>query len=342
MKNPIDLSIGYPEGETPVHIKLAGINAIRMGFTRYTPASGISELRSAIAEKLEKVNGIDMSPEAVSVLPGATTGILLTYLAVLNPGDEIIVPDPFFPPYRDLAFVVGAKPVFVDTYPDFRLRASEIAKKITRKTKAIILNTPNNPTGAVYPKSEIIKIARLAKRKNLLVISDEIYEFFTYGKPHFSIGSVYPNTITLNSFSKSYSMTGWRIGYAAGPREIIDAINELAQYTVFSTSSIAQKAALAAVKRPPTLLILKYKRKNKLVRQNIDVGRIYGMKGAYYAFIRTPQGMTDLEFAKRAEERNMIVLPGRAFSNRKDYIRISYAKKEYVLRKALRILNEIK
>ena len=339
----IDLSIGYPADDTPTNVKNAGSTAIHRGHTRYTPTQGILPLRDAIKRKLNRENGIEVSDDQVTVTPGVTSAILFAYLALLNPGDEVLIPDPYFPPYKDLATIIGAQPVLVNTFPDFELTAERIAEYITPRTRAVVVNTPNNPTGTVYDEKELRKIARLAKEKNLVVISDEIYEHFVYTKEHFSIGKIYPNTLTLNGVSKAYAMTGWRIGYIAGPAEIIAAINELQQYVIFSSSSIGQHAAAEAMQQPPKRLRSKYEKKAALVRQRL--GRTYsvrGCEGAYYAFMPVPGGTDDLEFLDRAIEAGVLVLPGRAFSSRKDYFRISYATKDKLLSKALDSLAQLR
>lgn len=337
----IDLSIGYPEDATPGYIKAAGIKAIEDNFTRYTPSNGIFELRAALAEKLARENDIQVTASQVTVTPGVTTAIILAYLAILDPGDEILVPDPYFPPYRDLATMIGAKAVLVDTHPSFQLTAKLIDEKITPKTKALVINSPNNPSGAVYPETELRRIARLAEKHKLIVISDEIYEYFSYDIPHFSIGSIYPRTLTLNGFSKAYAMTGWRIGYIAGPALIIDAINELQQYVVFSSSSIAEKAALAALKFSPIRLTKKYKAKRALALKYLEPNfEIFGAQGAFYVYLRLPVGIDDLTFAAEAAKRGVIVLPSRAFSARTDYIRVAFAANHQALVKGLKKVRQ--
>jgi aspartate aminotransferase/aminotransferase len=325
--NPLDLSIGFPEDDTPDYIKLAGVEAIQKNHTRYTATNGMAELRTAIARKLEKENYISATPDCVTVTPGVTTGILLSYLAILDPGDEILLPDPFFPPYHDLAVMLGAKVVLVDTAPTFQLTAALIEPLITDKTKALVVNSPNNPSGAVYPKEEMVKIAALAKKHGLLIISDEIYEHFSYDEQHFSIGSIYRDTLTLNGFSKGYAMTGWRIGYIAGPQPIIDAINELQQYTVFSSSSISQHAALAALSQNPRNIAANYKAKRDSAKQLLESAfpDIQGAQGAFYFFLRLPPGVEDMRFVNQLSHRGVIVLPGSAFSQHNDYIRIAFA-----------------
>lgn len=342
MTDPIDLSIGFPEDDTPGVIKKAGIKAIQKGQTRYTPSNGTLALRSALAAKLELKNGISATAETVTVTPGVTTGILLAYLALLNPGDEVLLPDPYFPPYRDIATMLGAVPVLVDTFPDFQLTASRLEPLITEKTRVIIINSPNNPSGAVYPESELRKIARLAKKHNLIIIADEIYEHFAYDVPHFSIGSIYPQTLTLNGFSKAYAMTGWRLGYMTGPLAIISAINQLQQYVVFSSSSIAQAAGIAALQYDPSNLTTKYRRKRDMVLEYLSgTYDLSGSQGAFYAFVPVPKGHNDISFTHAALDKNVIILPSRAFSQHTDYVRIAFATERKKLERGLKILRTI-
>jgi aspartate aminotransferase len=341
--DPIDLSIGIPEELTPEHIKAAGIRAIEEDKTVYTPANGIPELRAALAEKLQRENGINCTQETVTIVPGLTTGQLLVYLAILDPGDEIIVFDPYYPPYPHLASMVGARVVYVSTLPTFQPDLAAIEASITNKTKVIVVNSPNNPSGAVYPEETLRKIAAIAEQHNLLVISDEIYEHFVYEGQHFSIGSIYENTITMNGFSKEHAMTGWRVGYIAGPPEIINAINELQQYVVMSSSSIAQHAALAALDQKPEHLVKHYKEKRDLVVKRLsEMGyKTRGLQGAYYAFIKAPNDLVDTEFVDLATEHGLILVPGRAFSTLHGYIRISYGTDMHTLQRGLNALEKL-
>jgi len=340
--DPIDMSIGFPEDNTPDYIKMAAVEAIKNNHTRYTPTNGLAELREAVAQKLKKDNGIQALPSNVSITPGITTGILLSYLAVLDPGDEVLLPDPFFPPYHDLAIMLDAKLKIIDTAPDFQLTAAAIEPLITDKTKLLVVNSPNNPSGAIYPKEELVKIAELAQKHDLLIISDEVYEHFAYDREHFSIGSIYPNTLTLNGFSKSYAMTGWRIGYIQGPQAIIDAINELLQYVVFSSSSISQHAALAALRQNPDSLTSKYRAKRDLGKDILSQAfpHISGAQGAFYMFLKLPGGVKDMGFVNHLAHRGVIVLPGSAFSRHEDYIRIAFALPDDRLKKGLELVAE--
>jgi aspartate aminotransferase/aminotransferase len=341
--NPIDLSIGIPEELTPEHVKAAAIRAINEDKTVYTPANGIPELRAALAEKLQNENGIPADGDNVTIVPGLTTGQLLVYLAVLDPGDEIIVFDPYYPPYPHLASMVGAHVVYVSTLPTFQPDLPALEASITNRTKVIVVNSPNNPTGAVYSEHTLRKIASIAAQHNILIISDEIYEHFVYDGKHFSVGSIYPNTITMNGFSKEHAMTGWRIGYITGPTEIIDAINELQQYVVMSSSSIAQHAALAALHDRPKDLIERYKHKRNLVRSlllsmNYEM---HGADGAFYAFVKAPGDLTDVEFVNRASDHGIILVPGRAFSRLHGFVRISYGTDLHTLERGLEALRNL-
>jgi len=323
----IDLSIGFPEEDTPETIKQAGIKAIQLNHTKYLPANGLAELRESIANKLKTENSISAAADNISVTPGLTTAILLCYLAIINPGDEVILPQPLFPPYYELAKIAGGVPVPLSTFPDFQLTAEAISQKITPRTKALVINSPNNPSGAVYDEAELRKIAALAKQHGIIVISDEIYEYFSYDKPHFSIGSLYEATLTLNGFSKAFAMTGWRVGYIAGPADIIEAINQLQQYVVFSSSSISQYAALEALRQPPLHLKDSYKAKRDLALSLLgeEFPDIKGGQGAFYLFLRLPPGLEDVKVVNQLSHKGVIVLPGSAFSSKTNYIRVSFA-----------------
>lgn len=340
--DPIDLSIGVPEELTAEHVKAAGIKAIQDNHTTYTPANGLPELREIIRKKLADENHLLPIANNVTIVPGLTTGQMLVYLATLDPGDEVIVFDPYYPPYPHLASMVGGHVVYVATLPDFQPDLPMLEASITNRTKMIVVNSPNNPSGAVYPESTLRKIAEIAEQHNLLVISDEIYEHFVHEGKHFSIGSIYPNTITMNGFSKEFAMTGWRIGYIAGPSDVIDAINELQQYSVMSSSSIAQHAAIAAMKNRPHING-KYKAKRDyLVQELIKMGlEVYGAQGAFYVFFKAPNNLTDLEFVNLASQHNLILVPGRAFSRLDGYIRISYGADMETLKRGMAALNKV-
>jgi len=344
LTNPIDLSVGITEDNTPAHIKAAGIQAIAANNTSYTATNGIHVLRHSIAEKLVRENGLPANSDNVSVSPGLTTALLMIYMALLDPGDEIIIIDPYYPPYVDVANAIGARAITVPTLPTFQLDLPAIESAVTKRTRAIVINSPNNPTGAVYDEASLTALAALAGNHGITVISDEIYEYFTYEKKHFSIGSIYPNTVTMNGFSKAYAMTGWRLGYVCGPREVIDAINTLQQYIVFSSSSIAQHAGLAALRAPLDLDVEKYRHKrNVAVEKLTSAGYVInGAEGAFYLYFQTPDNMDDAQFTEKAAARNLLLIPGSAFSSGRTNMRLSYGVQMDILEKGLDILVELK
>lgn len=340
--DPIDLSVGSPEDKTHEKIKQAGIRAIENNLTGYTPGNGISELRHAVTNKLYKENGIMLPANQVTIVPGLTTGLLLTYMAVLDPKDEVITMDPGYPPYAHLAKALGAKVVSIPTKSNFQLDLKKIRSSITDKTKLILINTPNNPTGAVYPEKDLRELVKIASERDILVISDEIYEHFVYDTKHFSIASIYPNTISMHGFSKQYSMTGWRLGYISGPYDVIEAINEIQQYAVFSSSAIAQWAALEALSLQSDLKG-KYKKKRDYVVKELQKAgiEVNGAQGSYYAFFKVPAVMDDIEFSERLLDHNLIMVPGRAFSSSHSYIRLSYGVPMDTLQKGMTELQKL-
>ena len=230
LKDPINFSIGQPDFDVPEPVKEAAIDAIRAGYNSYTQTQGIPPLRDAIGNELAEEFG-DW-PDMVLITSGVSGGLMLAMLATLNPGDEVVFVDPYFVMYKHLARLVGAVPVTVDTYPDFRFPAEKVEKAITPRTKMLILNSPSNPTGMVYQDEELQAAAAIARQHNLLLVSDEIYEALSYdGTCPSPVPHAPERTILLRGFSKTYAMTGWRMGYAAGPEAIIQEMTKLQQYT---------------------------------------------------------------------------------------------------------------
>jgi aspartate/methionine/tyrosine aminotransferase len=340
VKNPIDLSIGEPDFDIPEPIKEEGIKWIRAGFNKYTPSGGIPELREKL---LHYVRGKGIISDDVIVTAGVTGGILLALMVTLNPGDEVIIPDPYFVLYEYQVLLLGGKPVFVDTYPDFRLKEERLREAITDKTRIILVNSPNNPTGMVCSKEELDMVARVAREKNLIVFSDDIYDRFVYedGLGRDYMGQRYDKTLTFGGFSKTWSMTGWRIGYVAGPQEIIQCMVTMQQYVFSSINSFAQKAALLALDYYTDELIEGYKRKRDLIYEGLkDKYDVVKPEGAYFIFPQVPGGDGDL-FVERALGNNLFVIPGSVFSMRKSHVRISFAVKEEALLKGIEILRRM-
>jgi len=339
MKDPINLSIGEPDFDIPEPLKEEGIEWIRKGFNKYTPSQGIPELREKIASHLKK-KGVQF--EEVMVTAGVTGGLLLASLALINPGDEVIIPDPFFVMYEYQVLLTGGIPVFVDTYPDFRLREEEIVKKLSKKTKAIMINSPNNPTGTIYPKDDLMKVVRIARERDLLILSDDIYDNFVFDGPTCPcIGQLYEKTLTFGGFSKGWAMTGWRLGYVAGPQEILQQMITLQQYTFSSVNSFAQKAAIKALDFNVDSYIQGYKRKRDLIYEGLkEKFHVQEPKGAFYIFPEVPGGDGEA-FVEKAINNNLFIVPGSVFSKRNTHARISFAASEETLMRGIEVLNRI-
>ena len=340
VKNPINLSIGEPDFDIPDEIKEEGIKWIRAGFNKYTPSGGIPDLREKI---LHYLKGKGIICDDVIITAGATGGILLSFLVTLDPGDEVIIPDPYFVLYEYQLILLGGKPVFIDTYPDFTLKEEVLRKAITEKTKAILINSPNNPTGTVYSKQELEMVARVAREKNLLIYSDDIYDRFIFEEDLTNnyLGQLYDKTLTIGGFSKTWAMTGWRLGFVAGPKEIIQSMVTNQQYVFSSINSIAQKAGLFALDYNMDAVIESYKKRRDLMYEGLkDKYEVAKPKGAYYIFPRVPGDDGDA-FVEKALEKNLFVIPGSVFSRRKSHVRISFASSEENVLKGIEILRSM-
>jgi len=335
--NLINLGRGDPDLPTPPHIIAAAKKAMDEGKTHYTDWAGIPELREAIAAKLRKENGLDVDPSEVLVTVGGQEAVFLLMFSLINPGDEVIVPEPRYTPYDTAIQVAGGKMVPLITRPEneFQIIPKEVEKLITPRTRALLVISPNNPTGAVMPKERLEELADLAIRHDLIVISDEIYEKLTYdGFKHWSIGSLpgmKERTFTVNGFSKAYSMTGWRVGYVAGPREVIAAMIQLKYAVSICTSSISQEAALAAITGPQNCVIETariYNERRLAVMQRLDqLGIPYVVpRGAFYIFPDIRKfGLTSFDFCRFILEKAQVLLfPGTAFGEAGEgFVRIS-------------------
>lgn len=337
----INFSIGQPHFRVPKQLRKAMADAVEGGANKYAPTRGIPELQQKIAKKLVIENNIQASPDDVIVTSGVSGALFLLFGSILDPGDEVIVPDPYFVLYKEIIIFLGGTPVYLDTYPDFRIDPKKLKKLITKKTKALIINSPNNPTGMVYAKQELSGIADVAEENNLLIISDEIYEKFDYDNKFFSIASIYKNTITLNGFSKSLAVTGWRVGYAHGPSEIIEAMNKLQQYTFVCAPTLAQFAIAkvwSAVDLNKEYEQYRVKR-DGLYRALKDKYDFLKPEGAFYAFIKISKG--DKYFIDKLISQKLLVVPGEAFSNKKGYFRISFAIDDKELKRGLAVLRSV-
>jgi aminotransferase len=335
----ISLGIGEPDFVTPWHICEAAIYSLEKGYTMYTSNKGTPELRAELARHLESRLGLTYDPEdEILITVGVSEGLDLTMRAILNPGDEVIMPDPCYVAYPATVSLAGGTPVLVPTteQSNFEITADDIEPRITQKTKAILIGYPCNPTGAVLTKQELVQIAELAKRYNLLVISDEVYGRLVYGVEHTCLATLpgmRERTILLNGFSKAYAMTGWRIGYAAGNREIIGAMTKIHQYTMLCASIMGQMAALEALKADDSevdAMVRDYDRRRRVMVKGFrDIGlSCFEPKGAFYVFPSIKiTGVTSEEFAEKLlREERVAVVPGSAFGQcGEGYIRCCYA-----------------
>lgn len=355
----INLSLGEPDFDTPQHIIKAAIEAMKKGYTHYTPNAGLIEFREAVAEKLRKENGIDVDPETeVIATVGAMGALSLAMLTVVNPGDEVLIPNPGFASYEAQVILAEGKPVSYALNEDegFDINAEEIAGLITNKTRAILVNTPSNPTGSVLSEKSLKKIAEIAIENDLLVISDEAYEAITYDNfRHVSIASLpdmKDRTISIFSFSKTYAMTGWRIGFAAANEEIIRQMTKLQEHLAAHPSSISQMAAIAALRGPKDhikKIVKEYSERRELIMEELaEIPEIKCFKpqGAFYVFPNIKAfKMSSEDFAMHIlEKARVIIVPGTAFGNNGEgYVRISYAaSKEEISRAMTRMKQALK
>jgi len=341
LKDPIDLSIGQAHFDVPEPVKRAAIEAIEKGFNRYTVTQGITPLNEGVRERIERMH--EFTPESTLITSGVSGGLLLGFLALVNPGDEVLVPDPFFTMYKVLASLCGGEPVYYDTYPSFRLDVEKLRSQITDRTKVIVVNSPANPTGIVYTREELMALAGVAREHDLVVISDEIYDAFVYESPHASIASFYDKTLLISGFTKAYGMPGWRVGYAAGPAELLDKMKTLQQFTYVCAPSMAQHACLTALETDVEFHREDYRKKRDLMVEGLKgTYELIPPAGSFYCFPRIPDGYdSDMAFVERALEENLLIVPGGALSRRNTHFRISFAAETDCLERGIEVLNRL-
>ncbi len=339
MKDVISLGIGEPDFDTPQPIIQAGVEALRRGETHYTSNHGLLVLRQAVADHLKWLYGVKYFPQNEIVMTvGVSEALYLVFTAILNPGDEVIIPTPCFVSYQAEVILAGGEPVEVATFAEdgFVPRIENIEAAITERTRVIFIGSPSNPTGAVYSREFLAQLADLAEKHDLIVVSDEIYDRLVYGVEHVcfaSLPNMYKRTILLGGFSKAYAMTGWRIGYVAGPQEYVDAMVRVHQYTIMSAPTVSQYAALSALMiGEPYLqeMLAEYDRRRKLVYTSLNAMGLptFEPKGAFYAFPDLRQtGLSDDDFCFRLlEEEHVAIVPGNSFGFAgMGFARISYA-----------------
>ncbi len=353
----VSFGAGEPDFDTPEHIKKSAIVAINDGFTKYTPSTGTPQLKQAIANKFKKDNNLDYEPSQIVVSNGAKHSLYSILQVICDKGDQILIPLPYWVSYPQMVNVAQGKPVYIKTREKnkFKITPEQFEKAIKKKTKAIIINSPSNPTGCVYTKDDLEQIANIAVKHGIYIISDEIYEKLIYDKAeHVSIASlndkIYPLTFTVNGLSKAYSMTGWRIGYLAGPKQAISKISNLQDHSTSCPNSIAQVAAVAALSGGDDCIDIM--KKEFVKRRDYMLKRINTIKGlsvvkpegAFYVFANISKtGLDSMEFARRLlDEAQVAVIPGVGFGQ-SNYIRLSFATSMELIEKGLdRISNWVK
>ncbi len=325
MKDPINLSIGQPDFDVPDTVKSAAIDAIEQGYNSYTPTNGIVPLREQLIADEKAFTGRDYRLEQMLITSGVSGGLFLSLLALVDEGDEVIIPDPYFVMYKHLVNLNAGKAVYLDTYDDgFSIDAGKLASLITSRTKILLLNSPGNPTGRVFNNSELEAIAALCDKHGILVITDEIYRDFAYTTMR-SISEYTENCLVLAGHSKSFGMTGWRLGYAAGPLEIIEAMAMLQQYSFVCAPSVAQQAALACPHTDMGEQLSDYEIKRNLMYEALSGKfKVGAADGAFYLFVKAPEGYNGDSFTELAIEHNVLVIPGSVFSERNSHFRICY------------------
>jgi aspartate aminotransferase/aminotransferase len=340
--HPIDLSIGQPDYDAELAIKDAAIAAIREGANRYTPSAGLPELRARIGDEL-RAECPDCDP-AVLVSCGVSGGLTLSLMALVNPGDEVVFCDPFFISYKQLVRMMGGVPVAVSSYPDFKFNAEAVEKAITPKTKLLMINSPSNPTGVVMSDDDMKAAAAIARKHDIMLLSDEIYRELTFdGPPTSPIAHAPERTILLRGYGKTYGVTGWRLGYVAAPAALIDQMTKLQQYTFVCAPSPMQAATLTALKTDVSHHRRDYAKKRDLVCDLL--GEAFEMSrpgGGFYVFPKAPArfGSGDAFCAAAAKE-EVFVIPGGMFSTRDTHFRVSFGTSDEKLRKGCDVLCRV-
>jgi aspartate aminotransferase/aminotransferase len=336
MREPVNLSIGQPDFDVPEPIKARAMHAIETGHNKYTVTQGIEELRQVVLR--HETRQVSVKNDSVLITSGVSGGILLAFMALVNPGDRVAIPDPYFVMYKHLCRLLGGEPVYVDTYPDFQLTVERLDGAGAADAKVLVLNSPCNPSGAVIGKEQVRAIARWADKNDVLIISDEIYRTFCYEGECPSPASFSDNVLLLNGLSKSCAMTGWRLGYAIGPDALIEQMRKLQQFTFVCAPSVAQYSAIVALDMSHDLHVRAYQAKRQILYEGLRRKfNVVKPQGAFYAFVEAPDGDGDA-FCKRAIEHRVLVIPGSVFSERGTHFRVSFAADDGVIEEGVQIL----
>jgi len=336
ISHPINLSIGQPDFEVPEPVKAKAMQAIELGMNRYTVTQGLEELRSGVLSAEKARTGI--RHDSVLITSGVSGALMLAMMTLVNPRDKVIIPDPYFVMYKHLCRLIGGVPLYVDTYPDFQLTVERLEKARAERGKVLLLNSPNNPTGAVLGARRLREIAQWARDNDVFIISDEIYSTFSYDGPCPSIAAFTRDVLLLNGFSKSAAMTGWRVGYAVGPGEIIEEMTKLQQFSFVCAPSVGQYAALEALMLDGSAHMHAYRAKRDLACAGLESRFDFTRpQGAFYIFLPAPGGDGDA-FCKKAIERRCLIIPGSVFSQKKTHFRLSFAATEEAIEAGVQLL----
>ena len=339
MKDPINLSIGQPHFDTPEPIKQALYRAVADGRNAYSQTQGIAPLLEKLQRRVDSEYG--HRDRKLFVSSGTSGGLMLALSVLVNPGDEVLFFDPYFVMYKHLTTLVGGKPVAVDTYPDFRIDLNKVRSAITERTKVILCNSPANPTGTVLRDDELEGLAKLAAEKDVALISDEIYRTFCYDRPFTSPARWNERTIVIDGFSKSHSMTGWRLGYVHGPEEVIQQMIKLQQFTFVCAPQPVQWAGVVACDIEFPERVAEYRLNRDFLLH--ELGNLYEFApadGAFYLFAKAPWG-TGSDFVAEAIRNDLLIIPGNVFSDRDTHFRISYAAEHRTLERGVEVLRKL-
>jgi len=340
LRDPVNLSIGQPDFPVPAPIKAAAHLAIDQDKNGYTVTQGIPELRAKIqAEVRRRYPG--HAEREVFITSGTSGGLVVALMCSVNPGDEVVIFDPYFVMYPHLIAMAGGKAVIVDTYPDFGIDVDRVRSVLSPRTKAIIVNSPANPTGVVHPRQTLRDLALLARERGILLLSDEVYRAFCYDEPFASPAEFNEDTLVFDGFSKAYGMTGWRLGFCHGPRRLVEEMIKLQQFTYVCAPSIVQYAGVAALDVDISGIVADYKKKRDLIVNGLkDSYDLAHPAGAFYLFPKAPWG-TGSAFVTEAINNNLLIIPGNTFSKRDSHFRISYAASENTLQRGIDILQRL-
>jgi len=341
LENPINFSIGQPDFDVPTNILKSAEEAMRSGLNSYTPTQGRSDLLTEVQNDA-KNRGLQF--EDTIITSGVSGGLLLSFSALLNPGDEVVLADPYFLMYKQLCTYLGAVPKYVSTYPSLKLTAETLEPHLSEKTKLVLFNSPGNPTGVGLTIDEMKDLCSLLKKyPNITVISDEIYRLFHYEDTFTSLSSLLENVITLDGFSKSHSLTGWRVGWANGPKHILQQMAKLQQFTFVCAPSFAQKACVEAIHTDMSEFRNAYKKKSELLYELLSPKfELEASSGTFYSFPKVPEKYSSAdEFVEAALDKNVMVIPGSVFSEQNTHFRISFACSDDKIQEGCELLLQL-